>query len=390
MTTYIVRRFAQSLAFGALASLLIFTVLVYVMPNGPYQTYKSVLPFQHNPDSRRFLKQITVAYPVDKPWPLSFLAWLYDPNDTTTIDPLTEQEVPKGVDIVIGGLHIRGDGALLGELGNSFYVFRGQPVRELIGSRWGNTVSLLGLAFFLSLVVAIPVGLIGAVSHNSKLDHSLTFFSFLGMSVPPFALGLILIIFLAVIPFQLRLSNGWEWLPYFPPGAVSSLGQEESLINRLYHLALPAITLALGQIAWMSRHVRFSMLDVLRRDYVRTARAKGVRGWRVISKHAFRNALIPLITIIGLSVPALATGAIVVEKLFGYPGLGYLLFFSLGGCTPTPGSETPCPPNSAFPDTPLALTLTLILIFVVTFVNMLADIFYAVADPRINYNTGQG
>lgn len=389
MSTYIVRRFAQSLAFGALASLLIFTLLVYVMPNGAYQTYKSALPFQHNPDAQRFIKQLTVAYPVDKPWPLSFLAWLYDPNDTTNIDPVTEQEVPKGVDIMIGGLRITGDGALLGELGNSNYVFRGQAVRELIGSRWGNTVSLLGLAFLMSLVIAVPAGLIGAVNHNSKLDHSLTFFSFVGMSMPPFVLGLILIIFLAVIPFQLRLSMGWEWLPYLPPGSVASLGQEESFINRLYHLALPAITLALGQIAWVSRHVRFSMLDVLKRDYVRTARAKGVRGWRVISKHAFRNALIPLITIIGLSVPALATGAIVVEKLFGYPGLGNLLFFSLGGCTPTPGSETPCPPYNAFPDTPLALTLTLIFIFVVTFANMLADIFYAVADPRINYNSNQ-
>lgn len=389
MTTYIVRRFAQSLAFGALASLLVFTVLVYVMPNGAYQTYKNVLPFQDQPGARLFLKQLTSAYPVDEPWPLSFLAWLYDPNDTTSIDPVTNQELPKGVDITIGSLQIKGDGALFGEFGNSNYVFRGQEVRELIGNRWGNTASLLGLAFLMSVVVAVPVGLIGAVRHNSKLDHSLTFFSFVGMSLPPFVLGLILIIFLAVIPFQLRLTNGWEWLPYFPPGSVASLGQEESFINRLYHLALPAITLALGQIAWMSRHVRFSMLDVLRRDYVRTARAKGVRGWRVTSKHAFRNALIPLITVIGLSIPALATGTIVVEKLFGYPGLGYLLFFSLGGCTPTAGSETPCPPYNAFPDTPLALVLTLILIFVVTFANMLADIFYAVADPRISYNTGK-
>lgn len=384
MTTYIIRRFAQSLVFAFLASLLVFTVLLYVLPSGPYHVYKSASEFSHAPGNQAFLTQLTSVYPVDKPWPLSFLAWLYDPNDTVNIDPITNQEVPKEPKSVLG-IQVPGDGALLGQLGGSQYVFRTQQVSDLIGSRWGNTASLMGLAFMIALVVAIPAGLIGAVKHNSKLDHSLTFFSFVGMSMPPFVLGLILIIFLAVIPFQLRLEHGWDWLPYFPPGMLSSTGQEESFVDRLYHLALPATTLAAGQIAWLSRHVRFSMLDVLRSDYVRTARSKGVRGWRVVSKHAFRNALIPLITLIGLSIPALATGSIIVEKLFGYPGLGNLLFYSLGGCTPTPGSETPCPPYNAFPDTPLALALTLIFIFVVTFANMLSDILYAIVDPRVNY-----
>jgi peptide/nickel transport system permease protein len=195
-----------------------------------------------------------------------------------------------------------------------------------------------------------------------------------------------LIVFLAVFPKALRDQNGLTWLPWLPAGGAG----EESFWSRAIHLVLPATTLAIPQIAWISRHTRFAMLDVLRQDYIRTAWAKGLGFRRVVFKHALRNTLIPVITQAALLIPALVSGATVVETVFAYEGMGRAFFRALGGCLWADIGRTreppPCPATGYFPiDYPLALTLLLIMVLVVAVTNIIADVLYAVADPRINY-----
>jgi peptide/nickel transport system permease protein len=186
--------------------------------------------------------------------------------------------------------------------------------------------------------------------------------------MPTFWLGLMLIIFLAVIPKQLHL-NGWTWLPYMPPGTTYDLDQENNFINRLYHLVLPVTVLAFVQIAGYSRYVRSSMLEVLRQDYVRTAWAKGLSQRVVILKHALRNALIPVITIVTLSLPALFSGAIATETVFAYSGMGKLFV------------------DAVFQiDLTLVMAFLLIITTLIILSNILADVLYAVADPRIRFS----
>ncbi len=155
-------------------------------------------------------------------------------------------------------------------------------------------------------------------------------------------------------------------------------------MDRLQHLVLPVATLAIPQIAWLSRHVRFSMLDILKLDYIRTAWAKGLPMRRVVLKHALRNALIPLITSVGVMIPALLAGTIIVESVFSYPGLGQVFFQALGGL-PSQMSDTE-PGSIGRMDYTLTLALMFFLIVVVAVSNMLVDVLYTVADPRISLN----
>jgi peptide/nickel transport system permease protein len=207
--------------------------------------------------------------------------------------------------------------------------------------------------------------------------------------MPAFMVGTLLVIFFGVMPYALRNTYGWEWLPYFPATGTAGLDQENNIWSRIYHLVLPAASLALPQIAWLSRQVRSGMLEVMRTDYVRTAWAKGLTARRVVLKHTFRNALIPLITTVGLMLPVFISGAIMVETVFGYSGLGQVYFQALGGCLATgPAAEYFCPGNQALLplDFNLALALTLLIIVVVAISNTIADILYTAADPRINYD----
>jgi peptide/nickel transport system permease protein len=388
MITYIVRRFSQALVLTFLGSLIIYTVLVYLMPRSPYSRYTQFValaqaqpdlqikdptdPYSTRPGLNVGLqvKELEGTFGLDKPWPLSFLAWLYDPADRTYISHATFAEEPKGLDIRIGSLHITGDGALLGDWGNSEYVRAGQPTSGLIQNRYGNTLLLAVTALVMALLISLSVGILGAVKQDSRLDHTLTFFSVAGLSMPPFVLGLFLIFGFAVIPYMLHNGLGWSWLPFLPPGGVVGLDQEEDWVSRAYHLVLPVTTLVLAQVAWLSRHVRFSMLDVLGKEYIRTAQAKGARAGSVILRHAFRNASLPLVTAMALAVPGVIAGMVVIERLFAYPGMGLLFFDSI---------------SRADPDTPLTLILTVIMIVIATTSSMLADIVYGLVDPRIDY-----
>ncbi|HEX9990434.1 MAG TPA: ABC transporter permease [Chloroflexia bacterium] len=401
MAIYLIRRTIQSLAFIVVAILLLYTLFVFVLPGGPNQTYQQVTRTLAQPPApgeptldADFLERLQERaymlernFELDKPWPLNFLAWLFNPNETTRLDP-QQGEVPSGINLTIGALHIQGNGLLTGDFGRAESVDRGANVTDAMSSRWGNTVLLVGTALVASILLAIPIGILGAVRQNSRIDHALTFMSFLGLSVPPFMLGLLFVMGFAVVPYILRAQNGWDFLPYLPPGYVGAIDQSENWINRLTHLVLPALTLTVAQTAWLSRHVRFSMLEVLRQDYIRTAWAKGLSTYRVVFKHGFRNALIPLITLVGLSLPGLASGTIVVEQVFAYPGLGQLFFTAIGGCVPSTNALVPpCPPLGRPPDAPVALMMTIIMVVIVAFSNVLSDVLYMAADPRINYNT---
>lgn len=381
MTAYLIRRFLQSIGFILVVWLVIYTLLVYIMPSGPKSIYRPGMPadltfngvFPHDNQLGRVL---------DKPWPLSFFAWLFDPANTTETLP-DDTVVPKGINIGIGGLRLQGAGMLTGDFGISSNALKGRRVAEVVGERWMNTATLVGLSLLVALLFAVPLGIIAAVRQRSWVDHSLTFFSFMGFSLPPFSLGVLLIMLFAVGPYLLHSNSNWNWLPYLPAGEMNSLGQENNIANHIQHLILPITTLALPQIAWLSRHVRFSMLEVLKLDYIRTAYAKGLPVSRIVLKHAFRNALIPIITSIGLAVPVLISSAIMVETVFGFPGLGQVFFAALGGVlAPMEDAE---PGIIKFLDYPMTLALMFIVVVVVAISNLLADVFYTAADPRISY-----
>jgi peptide/nickel transport system permease protein len=395
VTTYIIRRFLQSVMFVAVGALAVYTVVVLLMPFGPkflydrmIERYRSIdSSFQGTPRSPE-TDALIAAYKIDKPWPLNFAYWLFDPNDTIQRMPLTGREVPRGIDLQVGGLRLRGSGVLTGDLGVSRLIGRDAYVGDLIQANAGNTVLLTGTALVLTFAVAVPIGVLAAVRKRSALANALTFGAIAGRSIPPFALGLIFVILFAVIPYQLNTQGGVSWLPYLPPGEPYDLGMEADWANRIWHLVLPATTLAIMQIVWLSRFVRSAMLEVLEQDYIRTARAKGLPPWQVNFKHALRNAMLPIITILGLMLPGLVSGAIVIENVFGYRGLGQLYYKSLGGTLVTAGGQglllDEIPPIGGPLDFPIVLALTIMLIGVVALSNMLADVLYSFADPRVD------
>jgi peptide/nickel transport system permease protein len=401
MTTYLVRRLFQSLVFIVLAGLLIYTALVLLMPDGPSYRYDRLkqgvqertgaVPINTTPTtSRDPIRDLEKQYKLDKPWPLNFFVWLFDPSDTQMTTYNLQGElltVRKGIYIELFGLPIEGSGILTGTFGDSTGFAPGVEVTQILADRWVNTLALLAASLVLALVVGLPLGVFGALRQRSKVDHTLTVFTLGGMSLPPYVLGLLFIMFLAVLPKALRDQHGWTWLPWLPPGG---LGDPGDLWDRVEHLVLPAATLAIPQIALLSRYTRFSMLDVLRQDYIRTAWAKGLGMRRVVFKHALRNTLIPIITQLALLVPTLISGAVVVETVFAYEGIGKTFYRALGGCLASASLLTqdppPCPRIGYFPiDYPLALVLLLVLLVIVALSNLLADILYAFADPRINY-----
>ena len=245
--------------------------------------------------------------------------------------------------------------------GNFGYTYSGNhSVSALILERLPNTLLLTLSAFVLSFVVGIPIGVIGAVKKNTHIDYGLTFFSLVGVAIPSFFFGLLVIYFFALI------------LGIFPSGGMVNIRAGyvgfSHYVDVLHHLVLPAIVLSLGNIASVSRFTRSNMLDVLKEDYIRTARAKGLKNKSIMYKHALRNALIPVITIFGLSIPFLFSGAYITESIFNWPGMGQL------GINAIQDREYG-----------IIMALNLITATLVLLGNLLSDILYAVADPRIRH-----
>ncbi len=366
MTTFIIRRLIQGVVVLFLSTFVIYSILI-LTPGGPRDQIAELrIGLGGKPINPKLIEYLEKLYGLDKPYPLNYAFWLFDPEKTseTRYDLQgNETVVPRGIDL----FGLRGSGILTGDLGNSVNIQVNRPVGEMIGDRIGNTLALMGLATLVSILIALPIGVISAIKQYSRLDYTVTTFSFVGLSMPVFWLGLMLIIFLAIVPRQLH-NAGWTWLPYLPPGDTADIGST-SIFNRLYHLVLPVTVLAFVNIAGLSRYVRASMLEVLRQDYVRTAWAKGLQQRTVILKHALRNALIPVITILTLTLPALFGGAIITETVFNYFGTGKLYFEAVSQL-----------------DIPVVMGFLLINVTLIIAANILADVLYSVADPRIRYS----
>jgi peptide/nickel transport system permease protein len=248
-----------------------------------------------------------------------------------------------------------------GDFGRS--MIDGSRVTSHLLDRLPNTLELTLTAIALAICFSVPVGVVSALRRGSKLDHALTTLSVAGVAVPAFWLGLMLILVFAVVPAQ-RL--GAPLLP--SSGATAAFGGGD-VLDRITHLVLPATVLAFGYVAIWSRFTRSGMLEVLSQDYVRTARAKGMAERRVLYVHALRNALIPLVTLVGLELPGLVSGGVIVEVVFGWPGVGRFAFERA----------------LAF-DYTTVMGLTTFASALVVSGNLLADVLYAVMDPRIRYS----
>lgn len=247
-----------------------------------------------------------------------------------------------------------------GDLGLS--LINSTPVIDRIMTVLPNTLLLSGVSFLLALVIAIPLGVYAAVRRNSLFDNVTTVGTVAVFAVPTFWLGLLLLIVFAV-KFQ-------EWgLPSLPVGGMRDQRGESGLWDRIEHLILPAVSLAMVQLASWTRYIRSSMLEVIRQDYVRTANAKGLRDRAVIFGHAFRNALLPLVTLLGLSVPDLLAGSIFVEQIFAWNGMGRLTLDAVNDS-----------------DYTIIMGTTLVFALLTIIGNLMADVFYGILDPRIRYD----
>jgi peptide/nickel transport system permease protein len=256
---------------------------------------------------------------------------------------------------------------LQGDFGVSFA--RNQPVRDIIVQILPNTLVLSASALVLAFAAGITTGIFQAVRQNSVTDNALSLVGLFFYSMPSFWLALMLILI-----FSLGARNLWDWPIWFPASGMTSIdhafmGPGERLRDRLMHLALPSASLALVLAAGIARYMRGSMLEVIRQDFVRTARAKGLSELRVIVKHALRNALIPIVTLFGLYLPVLFSGTVFVETVFAWPGMGKLIVDAIGQR-----------------DYPVVMAGAFIFAVMVVAGNLIADLLYSLVDPRIRYD----
>jgi peptide/nickel transport system permease protein len=343
---YIVRRLIQAVFLMFLLSMVMFA-LVNLAPGGPLAGHGQSRHVR--PERVEMLKR---QFGLDKPLPTQYLIWLAG-NDWMKVDTngdgvFEEYGTRKGI--------------LRGDFGFSFRTRK--PVLEEIGLRLSNTLYLMGVMLIVSLLIAIPVGILSAVKQYSGFDIVMTTFFFAGQAIPEFWLGLILILI-----FYGYLENPFTGGPLLPAGGMYSLQGGFSLADRLVHLILPVTAGALGWIAWYSRFLRSNMLDVIHLDYMRTARAKGLPQRLVILKHGLRNALIPLVTMLALDLPYVVTGAVFIETIFSWPGMGRLYYQS-----------------AMDRDYPVLLAILIISGGLIIFSNLIADLVYGYLDPRIRYD----
>jgi peptide/nickel transport system permease protein len=319
MSRYLVRRVFLAIPTLLIISFVLFAVLS-LAPGDPLSQFAAnpSVPPEVRDNIRRSLG-------LDDPWPVRYVKWLF--------------------------------AVAHGDWGFSFGSRI--PVWDLIKLRIPSTLAVVGVAYVISLVLALPIGIFSAIKQYSLFDHIATTFAFIGFSVPTFFTGLLLIIFLSV---KLNL------LPFIYDSTlqVRDLG---SFGLQVKQSLMPVLVLALFQTATLVRYTRASMLENLPQDYVRTARAKGLAETSVINRHVVRNSLIPVVTLIALSAPAVFSGAIITEQIFRVPGIGSLLITSIQ--------------NN---DIPVIMAITFTFSFLVVIFNMIADVMYGVLDPRIRYD----
>ncbi len=317
MGRYVIRRLLQSLPLLFAISVVSFAILKFT-PGGPLSAYEG------NPDFTEADRlRLEKAFGLDQPLPVQYVSWL--------------------------GSFLRLD------WGYSFASH--QPVLSLIGERLPNTLYLMGTVFLVVLLIAIPIGVFTAMRQYSVFDHVVTGATFAFLSTPTFWLGLLLIILFGL---QLR------WLPL---GGMATPGADFDLGDRARHLILPVMTLALVQVGGHVRYLRASMLETIGQDFMRTARAKGLPERILVMRHAFKNAAIPLVTIVALDLPELFVGALVTEQIFGWPGMGRL-FWDAATRSDYPVLQGILAVSSAF----------------IILANLAADVLYGYLDPRIRYS----
>lgn len=316
MGTYALRRILISIPLLLVITAIIFTLLQFT-PGDPLDAY---IP----PDQVLSVQQrdsLKAQLGLDQPKPVQYLKWL--------------------------GRAVQGD------LG--YRIKNGEPVSRELARRLPPTLLLMGTGMGLGVVLGVLFGVIAAVKRYTTLDNLLTLLAFLGISTPAFLAGL-----LGLYVFSLKL--GW-----FPAGGYQTPGNG-SVTDILRHLILPALILSVTYVAILMRYTRSSMLEVINQDYVRTARAKGITAFRVVGKHVLRNALIPVVTVIGANVAALIGGAVFLESIFSWPGTGQLYLDAIDAR-----------------DYPMIMGTTLVLAAVILLANLITDLLYGLIDPRIRY-----
>ena len=314
MANFLISRLVQSLILFVLVSMIGFAVL-HLAPGGPLSRF-ALVPGLSQADIARIGHEMG----LDRPLPVQYWEWI--------------------------------SRLLVGDWGQSFRD--SQPVLAVIGSRLPATLELMIAAILIAIVTGIAIGIMGAVRRYSVFDMLATVGAMIALSIPTFWFGLVTIYIFAV-----KL----QWLP---AGNRATIGGSGTLLDYLHHLIAPALVLALVEVAVWSRYMRSSMLDVINQDYIRTARAKGLPERTVLLRHAFRNALLPMITLAGLELPNLLGGALVAETVFTWPGMGRLFLDSLG-----------------YRDYPVVMGILMFSAMLVLLGNLLADLLCAVADPRI-------
>lgn len=371
MTNYLIRRVIQMSVVVIVASLSIY-LLLWLAPGGPLDEL-NVTADRKAKFSEADIQRLSEYLGLHRGPAWGYVAWLTGEDWLTQIGRADLQrpicrETPAKC----------GRGVIRGDFGISWQVARGSPVSFVLQTRLRNTLILMTSATFLSLIIAIPIGIYSAVNQYSRLDYGFTTFSFFGTAMPVFWFGLMMIIIFG--GSQSPIFKSWG-LPYLPTGNVTLVrapqpGSLEALLNVkpgswldvAVHAILPTLVLSLLYMAGWSRFMRSSMLEVLRQDYVRTARAKGLIERVVILKHALRNSLIPLITIVVFQIPGIFGGATLTETVFNWPGMGFLYVFALGAN-----------------DYPVAMAFLFLSSILVVFATLLGDILYTVVDPRIRF-----
>ena len=331
MQRFVLRRALQTVIILAGLSILMFTLLVFT-PGDPVELLAASDP-NIQPEDIAGLRKY---YGLDDPFYIRYFKWMRT--------------------------------MLTGDLGYSRTY--GQPVTQIIVERLKNTATLLTAAFLIAFAVGVTIGIYSALHQYSLTDYTITIFSFGGLAMPVFWQAIVFILLFAVwAPWAQFPGLGWL---KFPAGGMMTPGISAglpSIFDRLHHLVLPTLVLGTHGVASWARYTRSSMLEVIRQDYVRTARAKGNPERVVINKHAMRNALIPIITLVAVSIPGILNGAVLTETVFSWPGMGLLLFQAVLGH-----------------DHAVAMAVLLFLALMTITFNLLADIAYAVVDPRIRYD----
>lgn len=316
MSGYIVRRALNSLPVLFAVSIMVFA-LTHVMAGDPVEAIAGGDDAVLSPEA---IAQLREELGLNAPLPVQYLRWLGD--------------------------------AIRGDLGNSITTRR--PVTETIAARLPTTLQLALTAWAIGVSISIPLGILAAVKRNSWVDHMATVIALGGVAMPSFWMGLMFILVFGV---------WFQWLP--PSGFVSVF---DSPLEAAKYLIMPAVTLGLHQTGSLTRQMRSSMVEVLTQDYVRTARAKGLKERSVLISHALRNATLPVLTILGLQAGALVGGTVVIEQVFAIPGMGRLALSAVMS-----------------QDIPVLQGVVLVAAVAVLAANLLTDLLYGVLDPRIRY-----